>query len=351
MKRTSSEGKSLSNQMKKKSKKDTKEQPEYAGNDELMISTGSTLLDLAISGGRKRGGGIPTGIFVEIFGPSSAGKTVLLCEMAGEVQRKGGNVKFGDPEARLNSKFAEIFDLDTDKIDYYRPNTVPEIFKPVRDWKIDNDEKVNGAFADSLTALSTDMEMEGKDKYGARRAKEFSEQLRQTCRVIAKKNILLIGTNQLRANMNSGPFGRKWTVPGGKALEYYASLRLHLKYATKIKEKKTIRGKKTEQVVGVKTTINVHKSSIWKPHQSADITILFDYGIDDIKGNLQFIKDYSSENVYTLDGAKLHNHSSKAIRMVEKEGKKAVKKLKTETIDLWEEIQEKFESQRRPKLR
>ena len=76
-----------------------KEKKKYDGNDEVMISTGSTLLDLAISGGRKRGGGLPGGILVEIFGPSGCGKTVLLCEIAGGVQRQKGKIMFRDPEA------------------------------------------------------------------------------------------------------------------------------------------------------------------------------------------------------------------------------------------------------------
>ena len=67
-----------------------------------MISTGSTLLDLIISGTRVRGGGLPGGILVEIFGPSGTGKTVLLCEIGGVIQRQNGDVRYGDPEARLN---------------------------------------------------------------------------------------------------------------------------------------------------------------------------------------------------------------------------------------------------------
>ena len=77
-------------------------------NTDVMISTGSTLLDLAISGTAIRGGGLAGGIFVEIFGPSGSGKTVLLSEIAGGVQRQGGQVMFHDPEARLNKTFASV---------------------------------------------------------------------------------------------------------------------------------------------------------------------------------------------------------------------------------------------------
>ena len=112
-----------------------KEKPAQDGNTETMISTGSTLLDLAITGGRVHGGGLPGGILVEIYGPKGCGKTVLLCEIGGAVQRQGGEVLFGDPEARLNKQFAKIFDLDADSMDYRMPDKVPELFGAVREWE------------------------------------------------------------------------------------------------------------------------------------------------------------------------------------------------------------------------
>lgn len=357
MKRTNKKKTPLSalpQQMKKSSKKKAKkEEKEYDGNTELMVSTGSTLLDLAISGGRIRGGGIPTGIFVEAFGPKAAGKTVLLCEIAGSVNRLGGEVMFKDPEARLNNQFAKMFGLDVDKIDYDTPNTVPEVFRPIREWEPENQKVINGVFADSLAALSTDMEMDNKDgdKMGMRRAKEFSEELRRTCRILKEKNMLLVGSNQVRVNMDAGPFGQKYSAPGGEALAFYASLRLQFKYTTKITKKKTIQGKIVKKVIGVQSNIFIEKSSVWQPYNEATLTILFDYGIDDIRENLQFIKDYSKGNVYQLDGQDLHAHMDQSIAMVEEEGEEAVALLKEQTIDLWEEIQDKFKIERKPKIR
>lgn len=337
--------------MKAKAKKPKQERKKYEGNDEAMISTGSTLLDLAISGGRKRGGGIPGGIFVEIFGPSASGKTVLLCEIAGAVQRQGGEVMFKDPEARLNKQFAQIFDLDVDKIDLSSPNTIPEVFKPIREWEPENRETINGVFADSLAALSTDMEMDDKDKYGMRRAKEFSEELRKTCRVLAERNMLLVASNQIRTNVDALAFGRQTSAPGGKALEFYASLRLRLVYSKKIKKKVRVKGKEVQKVIGIETEIEVDKSSVWEPYHTAPLTILFDYGIDDIRANLQFVKDYSKESVYTLGGEKLDRSMEKSIALVEEGGQEMIRELKNEVIDLWEEIQDKFKTERKPKVR
>jgi len=357
MKRTDKPKKvsALSNQMKetikKKKAKAKEKKKDYDGNDELMVSTGSTLLDLAISGGRKRGGGIPTGIFVEVFGPKAAGKTVLLCEIAGGVQRGGGEVMFKDPEARLNKQFARMFDLDVSKLDYDTPNTVPEVFKPIREWEPEDTSKINGVFADSLAALSTDMEMEDKDQYGMRRAKEFSEELRKTCRILTERNLLLVGSNQVRVNTDAGPFGQKYSAPGGEALAFYASLRLQFKYTTKITKQRTIQGKTVKKTIGVQSTVYVEKSSVWQPYNEATLTILFDYGIDDIRENLQFLKDYTKASVYTLDGQSLHKSMDSAIELVEQEGPSAIKLLRNEVIDLWGEIQDKFKSERKPKLR
>jgi len=323
---------------------------EYDGNTEFMISTGSTLLDLAISGGRVKGGGIPGGILVEGFGPSGSGKTVLLCEIAGNVQRQNGEIMFRDPEARLNKQFARIFDLNTDNMDYDTPNTIPQLFQGVRDWDI-NSQKVNGVFADSLAALSTDMEMskEEGDKMGMRRAKEFSEELRRTCRILAERNILMVASNQVRVNQDAGPYGQKYISPGGEAIGFYSSLRLRFSNPTKIKQKEKWKGKEISKVVGVETKVEVFKSSIWKPYRTAPLVINFDYGIDDIRANLQYLKTHMKMTKFGLIDQSLKVSLNESILMVEEENLE--KELCEQVIDLWEEIESKFETKRKPKRR
>lgn len=341
----------IAQQMKKRGKAEQEDKPLYDGNTETMISTGSTLLDLAISGGRIRGGGIPGGIFIEIMGQKKTGKTVLLCEIAGDVQRKNGQVQFGDPEGRLNKQFAQIFGLDPDTINYKRPDTVTEVFQEIRKWEPENPDVINGIFADSLAALSTDLEMdkEDGDKMGMRRAKEFSEELRKTCRLLANNNWLMVGSNQLRQTQNTG-YGEKYKSPGGEALGYYASLRLKTSLAEKLKDKKTIRGREYEQIKGIRTEIQVYDSSVWKPYRKTDIYILFDYGIDDIRANLQFLKRGHKTSKYTLDGERLLSTSmEESIKIVEED--KLESALKEATIILWEEIESKFKVERKPKER
>jgi recombination protein RecA len=332
---------------------DHRSETEYDGDFGTVISTGSTLLDLAISGGRVRGGGLPGGILVEIFGPSGSGKTVMLCEIAGAIQRQGGAVMFHDPEARLNKQYARMFGLDTAEMEYTNPDTVPEVFQAVREWKppppgsCKGATPINGILTDSLAALSTDMEMEDGDKYGMRRAKEFSEELRKTCRILQKRNLLMVCSNQIRQDKDAGPYGQKYTAPGGMAIGFYSSLRLRCSSPKKIKRKKTIGKEEVTRVVGVETEIEVFKSSVDKPFRSAPVTILFDYGIDDIRQNLQFIKDHRGNSVYYAGETKLSNAMEDSIKTVEENGLEEI--LREDVTDLWEKIDKRFQSRRKPK--
>ena len=353
VKQPEKEKQKLSAQMEKKisNPEIPKTKDGYEGSGVKIISTGSTLLDLAISGGRFKKGGIPIGILVEIFGPSGTGKTVLLCQIAGNVQKSGGNIMFHDPEARLNKQFARMFGLDCSEINYTIPNTIPEVFKSVREWipKSDQPGQYSGVFADSLAALSTDMEM-GKDegdKMGMRRAKEFSEELRKTCRIITQKNTLMVCSNQIRQNLDAGPYGQRYKSPGGEAMGFYSSLRLRCLSPQKIKVKRTIHGKEHERIVGIKTEVEVFKSSVWKPYHTAEIFIMYDYGIDDIRGNLTFVKSASSDTVYKIGDIPLGRSIEKAVKEVEEQGLED--DLKSRTIDLWNEIEGKFDEKRKPR--
>jgi recombination protein RecA len=321
---------------------------ENKGNfDKGVISTGSTLANLAISGGRIRGGGLPGGIFVEIYGPESSGKSALLCEIAGDIQRKGGEMQFDDPEGRLDYQFSQMFGVTINKDNYSQPNTVTAVFQSMNKWKPKNLNVINGKFTDSLAALSTDLEMEKDegDKMGGRRGKEFSEQLRKYCRKIKELNYLMVCSNQLRDTFAT--YGPKEDSPGGKAIRFYASLRLKTRITKKLEKTKTINGKEVSRIIGVDIELDVVKSSIWKPYHSAPITIIFDYGIDNLRQNLQFLKDYTKATTYVLGGEKVAVSMDDAIRIIERDGLQH--QLEEEVIDLWEFIENNFVSDRKPK--
>jgi len=339
----------LSKQMKRHVEKPIKDEEELEGNFDYVISTGSTLLDLNISGGRIRGGGVPGGIFMEIFGPNSSGKSVLLSEMAGDVLRKGGDVRFDDPEATLSKQYAKIFDLDVNRIKYDTPDTVTEVFENIRKWQPRTNGKIHGTFTDSLAALSTALEMEDEDgdKRGQRRAKEFSEGFRKNARILKKNNYLMVGSNQVRDNDEAiNKYSVKYKSTGGFAIGFYASIRLRASNPAKIEKKIKFRGKEIKQAIGVETEFEVFKNKVWTPYRKTPLYILWDYGIDDIRSNLIYIKTYSDESVYTLENQKLDKSLEKSINIVESDPN-AIISLKNEVINLWEEINRKFDTGRK----
>lgn len=336
------------NQQIKKHATSKKKEEVFTGNFDMMVSTGSTLLDLAISGTTVRGGGIPSGILMEMFGPSSSGKTVLLSEIAGDIQRLGGEVMFNDPEARLNKRFAGLFDFDTTKTKVNEPDTVTEVFDAIKEWVPKNDAKINGIMTDSLAALSTEMELKGDDKYGMRRAKEFSEGFRVCCRLLKQRNHLMVCSNQIRDNAAMG-HGENFTVPGGKAIGFYSTVRLRLYKPKKIRKEKTFNKKIIKKVIGTVGMVEVYKNSADAPFRTADLYIIFDYGVDDIRANLQYLKDYLGTNTYELNDTKLYVSLDRSIQKIEKLGK--VQELKDSVIDLWEEIQKSFVIERTKKKR
>jgi RecA/RadA recombinase len=311
------------------------------------------LLDLAISGGNTEEGGIPGGMFVEIFGPSGAGKTAILSEIAASTQNKGGAVRFCDPEARLDKEYSTIYgvSMSEDKFDYYRPDTVSSLFTDyLWPWQPPNPNVINMFASDSIAALSTDQEMDNDegDKMGMRRAKEFSEGLRKTCRLVANRQWLIVFSNQIRSKGTSGGT----TTPGGMGVPFYASLRIQIKPSFprwEISKKAKLKsGVEVEQTIGVHSTCSIMKSSIDIPYREAPLSIIFGYGIDTIRDELQYYKDMTKGTSYDCF-SKTYVSMQNAITYIEENNLQ--RDLKLRTIGLWREIQEQFKIQRSPKKR
>lgn len=341
---------SLAKQVKAKVKSSKSKEKEVKPieSNRTFISTGSTLLDLAISGGIIKGGGLPGGTSVVAFGPSGGGKTALACEVAGSIVRQGGELKYRDSEGRLDAPFAKNFDLDVTKIDLKRTRTVKTTFADIHKWKPDT-SKINGFVIDSLASLSTEMELDDGDKMGMRRAKEFSEEFRKCTVPVHEQNIILFCTNQIREKADAQKYERKDINPGGKAIEFYADLILRFSGIKKIKKEFKFGKKEQKEVIGMEATIEVDKSSIWKPHRTAPIIIYFDYGIDDVRANLQYVKDYTGESTYMVKDIKLNVSLDKSVAMVEEQNLE--KKLKKQVISIWEEYDATTTLQRKRKER
>jgi recombination protein RecA len=312
-----------------------------------VISTGSTLLDLAISGGRVRGGGIPSGILVEIYGPSQSGKTALLAEMCTDTTIKGGNVKFLDPEARLDREYMRIYGMELDKENYHMPDTVNEVFEHILNWEPDPPKKngINIVATDSLAALSSELELSEKgDKMGMKIAKDFSQGLRKACRLIKRNKFIIACSNQIR----QGSSGE--TTSGGKGIPFYASLRIRIgppaqnKY---LKSVKTINKVKHEKIYGIQSICTV-KKSVDDPYRTANVYIVFGLGIDDVRANLAYLKQNTEANAYVAID-KEFGRIDPAIKHIEDNNLEL--DLKNKVIDLWEEIEETFKVKRKPKRR
>lgn len=304
-----------------------------------IVSTGSTLLDLAISGGRIYEGGIPCCILCEVYGPAGSGKTAILSEVGASAQIQNGDIMYMDPEARLDEEYSRIYGIELTKKNYYRPDTVTKIFALLKEWETEKTgPKV--ALTDSLAALTTDLELDTGDKMGMRRAKEFSQGLRVNARLIS--TMLLLCSNQERDSDNGT------VTPGGRAIPYYASLRIRIRLKEKIEvEKKLENGVKVKKAIGINSECFISKSTIDDPYRIAMVPIVFGYGIDDIRGSLQFLKDMKKTTSYACPNGKSFMGMEQAIKNVEENN--LVADLKEETIIIWHEIEDLFKANRERK--
>ena len=335
------------------------------------VSTGSLLLDLAISGGRTRYGGLPGGILVEVFGMPSMGKTTILAETIGNAQRLGGEVRIKDPEARLDAAYCKLMGVRFDPSWYSCPDTVTDVVEGVigplaasgqgtkRDTSLawcPDPSHINVEAVDSLAALSTRLEMESGDKMGQRRAKEFSEGLRLVCRHIQKHNILFLCSNQVRENVEG--FGESYKSPGGMAIPFYSSCRVRLREVGKLRYEVAVGKIKERRPYGVEVEAYVYKSSLDAPHRTALLRIIYGYGIDDIGANLQWLKDRGAwvgngeisavpDTSYAVGGKRFRS-LERAVKAAEEGGLEV--EIREQVVALWQKI-EGLLPKRQPKRR
>ena len=182
---------------------------------------------------------------------------------------------------------------------------------------------------------------------GMRRAKEFSEGMRKTCRKISSNDKLIILTNQIRDTT-----GGAEESTGGHAIKFYSSLRLKtaFEFPNKyIKKSSTITQKVTaEKVLGINTTVRVVKSTVDDPYREAPIRIVFGYGLDDIRANLEYLKKMTGVSKFPAIDKDWQSLEG-AIKYIEDKGYQ--EQLRERTIDLWEEIDQKLRVERKPKVR
>lgn len=253
------------------------------------ISTGSTLLDLAIS--NRKNGGLPVGRIVELSSQEAAGKSLICAHILAETQKMGGYGVLIDTENAAAPQFWESVGLNVKDLGYIPLNTVEQIFAKIEEVigivrKHDGKQLVT-IVVDSLSQASCETEMEsehGKDGYNTSKAIIISKACRKITGLIGQQRILVIFVNQLRMNLAAVGHQDKWIVPGGKAMAFAASVRLRLSNMGKLKGA-------GQKVIGNKCKIVVTKNRMGPPHRAALFEIHFDSGIQDLTSWLDFLKD------------------------------------------------------------
>jgi len=253
------------------------------------ISTGSTILDLAVS--NKPDGGLAAGRITEINGLEGSGKSLIGAHALAATQKKGGLAVYIDTESAVSSEFLQAIGIDTENMLYVHLETVEEIFDTIETIvakiRESDKDKLVTILVDSLAAASTKVEMDSdfdKDGWATAKAIVISKAMRKITQLIARQKVCLIFTNQLRQKLGV-MFGDPWTTSGGKALPFHSSTRIRLKNVGQIKDAK-------KNTIGIKIRAQVIKNRLGPPLRSADFSLYFDKGIDDFGSWLEVLKGH-----------------------------------------------------------
>ena len=254
-----------------------------------FISTGSTMLDLAIS--NRPNGGIAVGRITELNGLESSGKSLIGAHLLRETQRKGGVAVYIDTETAVSEDFLECLGVNINNMLYLHLETVEDIFEAIEEIvtkvrESDKDRLVT-ILVDSLAAASTKVELEAdfdKDGWATSKAIVISKAMRKITQMIGRQRIALVFTNQLRVKLGA-MFGDPYTTSGGKALPFHASTRIRLKNKGQIKDTK-------KNVIGMTILAQVIKNRLGPPLRKAEFPLYFESGVDDEGSWLQVLKEH-----------------------------------------------------------
>ena len=283
-----------------------------------VVPSGSISLDIALGVG-----GYPKGRIIEIYGPESSGKTTFALHAIAEVQKTGGRAAFIDAEHSLDPVYASNLGVDIDELLLSQPDTGEQALE-ICDALVKS-EAVSIIVIDSVAALVPQAEIDGEmgDSHVGLQARLMSQALRKLSGSINKTNTIVIFINQLREKVGI-MFGNPETTPGGKALKYYASVRLDIRRGEQIKQ--------GTDVIGNRTTIKVVKNKVAPPFKTANVDIMYGEGVSQ-EGE---IVDLAADaNIIEKSGAW---YSYKGEKLAQ--GKENAKLLLKENKALYEEIKE-----------
>ena len=293
---------------------------EYKAMEVEAIPTGALTLDVALGIG-----GIPKGRIIEIFGPESSGKTTLALHAVAESQKMGGVAAFIDAEHALDPVYAKKLGVDIDNLIVSQPDTGEQALEITE--ALVRSGAIDIIVVDSVAALVPKAEIDGDmgDTHVALQARLMSQALRKLAGVLNKSKTAIIFINQLREKVGI-MFGNPETTPGGRALKFYASVRLDIRRVENIKQ--------DGEVIGNRTRVKVVKNKVAPPFREAEFDILYGEGISkegsilDLAVNLDIIE--KSGAWFSYNNAKVG------------QGRENVKKYLKENPEILAEVEQKI---------